>query len=1070
MPKETINLKDKFTREYECLNASQKKAVDRIDGPVLVLAGPGTGKTQLLSVRAANILKKTDVEPENVLILTFTNAGARAMRERLAKIVGNDGYQIEVETFHSFANSIVLESEGAIEFVKEKIQITSVEKVRAIEYLLDNTEGVESLRPFGNPYVHRKEIESRISELKNEGIVPEEFAEEVSKIKADGIRIKEQHLPRLKALALIYREYEKLKNENSSVLFDDRGRIDYDDMILVALEALEKDPALRDSFSAKYRYIMVDEYQDTNGAQLKLLFSMLDDKEQNVCCVGDDDQAIFRFQGATLSNFKVLDEKFPDLVKINLDNNYRSTKEVIETCNSIISKVPTEERMSRKDFVSERSFNSGGIEFTEFLTEEEELSLLIDRIKRLKGVIARDEGLDEDLRARPYNNIAVILRKRDQIITVVDALLKAGIPYATDGEEDIKGEKRVRQMLDVLELSKLDIAGGGDKDLALYNVLSSDYVAADQSDILKIIEYTGRARRKAKRNNEKFDYSSVWSFFVRFMELFGEFKKGNNGKLICPSVQDSKKLAISEKLKLRDPHALHRICWALTRLMKDANTRPVHDVIMKYIEDTALYKFILKRYSDSKVLRIRELRSLVSFVNMIKTADTTDPGLSVNKFAEDLELMKMHGMAVKGELATLSQDGVRVLTAHKSKGLEFYAVFMPFCLEKKSWPVKSKPEVIPIPSEFFQSAERVKEKNRKKLLAFYDELRLFYVASSRAKAHLFYSASPEGKKVTSPFLTDLEIRRTSPAISDEENFLLDYLNNTETDDPLLPAPKVLEDMVRWLTLNPTSLNTFIKCRRKFLYNVVLRLPTKKNQHLVFGNCAHNALEKVYSRYRETGVFPDYRFFRQAFMRHLNYEGVPGALRIWCEARLKKLEEWYDLESKHPVIPIDIEKKLEIKLPGGIVFRGAIDKTEPAGAGAVKVLDYKTGRPYNHIRSIANCRDLSSYECDDYFRQLVSYKFLYDKAFSRKTGLTVKSGVLQFLEPASTSVKKYEMQKGDYIKKELTITEEMTAELSTVIRKTWQNIQRLDFEKLPERETSGASRCSRCDYDSLCWKR
>ena len=142
------------------LNKEQKEAVETLDGPLLIVAGPGTGKTQLLSVRAANIVKRGKASPQNILIVTFTNAAARTMRERLASIMGPDGYNVEVETFHSFANSVVLESEEALNYVKDKIDMRDVEKIRALEYIFDNTAGVEPLKPFGAPYVHLKEIQN----------------------------------------------------------------------------------------------------------------------------------------------------------------------------------------------------------------------------------------------------------------------------------------------------------------------------------------------------------------------------------------------------------------------------------------------------------------------------------------------------------------------------------------------------------------------------------------------------------------------------------------------------------------------------------------------------------------------------------------------------------------------------------------------------------------------------------------------------------------------------------------------------------------------------------------------
>ena len=1055
---------DTFKQHYDRLNDEQKQVVDIIDGPLLVLAGPGTGKTQLLSVRAANILSKKDVLPENILILTFTNAAARAMRDRLARIVGHRGYNVEVETFHSFANSIVLESEGAIKFVKDKIEIGEVEKVRALEYIIDNVKGIKDLRPFGAPYIHRREIEKKISELKNEGILPEDFKKMAGSVKPDGINLEDKHVSRLKELAVIYENYERLKDEDAAVLFDERGRIDYDDMILVALDALKKDEKLSESFRKQYKYIMVDEYQDTNGAQLELLFAIMDPQKPNICCVGDDDQAIYRFQGATLANFRILKERIPSLKSITLKNNYRSTGSIIKLSGEIISQLPEDERISVKDLVSCRDYKEKGIDFLEFMTEEEELGFMISEIKKQAETIRKDKSLEDEEREKPFNNIAVLVRKRAHILKIIDAFLQAGIPYATDGEEDIRQEKRVRQMLDVLELASLGTESIERKSLALYKVLVSDYIGASHSDVLKFISYVNSEKRRARDKGEE-KYKS-FNLFQKFQEHFFKFRKDSENNILAPESGESEELDIAGKLKLEDPHSLHRAAWVIARLVADAATRPVHDILVGYVDDARLYGFILERYENDKVLRVRDLRALVSFINMVKQADLADPALGLQEFMREMDLREVHGMPIKGKMATLSQDGVRVYTAHASKGLEFHTVFLPFCLEQKSWPVRKKGEVVRIPPDIYKSRERVNEKEKIKLLDYYDELRLFYVASSRAKARLVYTATPVEKVIMSRFFEHMSIDPRQASPDDEEKFLGDFLRVESGPDPFEDTGSILKDMVAHLSLNPTSLNNYIQCRRKFLYDNVLMLPGRKNQHLVFGNCAHKALEDTYAYFMEKGRFPGFPVFKDSFKRELEYEGVSDAIKNWCFVKLDQLQDWYARTSRDPVMPLELENKLEISLPEGLVFRGTFDKIEKEAEGALRVVDYKTGKPDKHIKAIRNCRDVFSYECDDYYRQLIAYKMLYERSKGRDTNEVVTKGVLQFLEKTGETVKKYDLEKGAYRDEVVELSDSMVEELEKVLMQCWRGIQALEFGKLPERDES---RCGRCEYDSICWK-
>ncbi len=271
-----------YTKFYKELNREQREAVDTIDGPLLVLAGPGTGKTQLLSVRAGSILTKRKVNPENILILTYTNAAAKAMKERLIRVIGGAGYDIEVSTFHGFANSLIQESEEAANYIGDKIQMDDVERMRVIEYILDSTKGLEDIRPFRAPYTYLKEILQKIGDLKKDGVTPKDLENYLVLKNNAYANLEEKHRKRLLAFAVVYRRYEELKEGVNKDIFDERGRYDFDDMILFATRILKSEPALKDEYRKLYRYIVVDKFQDTNGAQLDFLFTLLDYEKPNL--------------------------------------------------------------------------------------------------------------------------------------------------------------------------------------------------------------------------------------------------------------------------------------------------------------------------------------------------------------------------------------------------------------------------------------------------------------------------------------------------------------------------------------------------------------------------------------------------------------------------------------------------------------------------------------------------------------------------------------------------------------------------------------------------------------------
>ncbi len=1026
------------SRFYKELNDQQKLAVDTIDGPLLVLAGPGTGKTQLLSVRALSILKSAPVKPENILILTYTNSASKAMKERLAKVVGLAGYDIEVGTFHSFANSIIQESEEAANYVADKIPMSDVEQMRAMEYALDNTRGVDEVRPFRAPYTYLSEIIKKISDMKKDGITPADLADYLKDKKSHYHYMDEKYIKRLEALAIIYKVYEELKEGKNKDVFDERGRYDFDDMILFATEALEKERALREEYQKLYAYVMVDEFQDTNGAQLELLFALLDYKNPNLLCVGDDDQSIYRFQGASVGNFKLLSKHFPNLKMLSLKDNYRSSKELIDVSKKIIDLIPSEERMGEKTLKPVRDYRDKEIAFREFTTEAEELVYIVDKVRELKEKIERDVSLSEVERSHPYNNIAILVRKRAYILKIIDAFLRAGIPYATDGKEDISGEKRVKQLLDVLELAHIDPNDHELKDLALYKVLSTDYFRIPHADILRFIGYVNKIREEMGGED-----ITILEEFLKYFSL----KK--------------------DDIRFEKKERLHHAFEVIRHLLEDARAKPVHTILIDFIKGAGLFKFVLKEYADNDILKIRQLRSLGSFVNMVKACDLAKPGASLDDFMAEMKTRKDHELGIQGNLVTLSQTGVRVYTAHGSKGLEFHSVIIPFCLHNKNWPARPIPDKIQMPFDLFRTRQAVREKDMLKQLVLQDETRLFYVAMTRAKSNLIFTASPAEDSVSSLYLDGLDIHKDAPECLEEE-VIEKSLETTDLEDPFIGTEEVLKDIVNNLSLNPTRLNNYITCKRKFLYNDLLKLPGSKKKSLVFGNCVHKALEETYKRYKDKKVFPDFSFFQNAFNRELKFQGVDATMQRDCLNKAKTLRAWLEMAAKSAIMPIGLERKLLVTIGDNIIFTGKYDKVEweDERKGLVRIIDYKTGKPDNHLKNLDRCDDLASPECDGYLRQLVSYKLLFEKDTRESRGKRVGCAALVFIEPLSSDLRKQGYKKGEYITKSIDISDGMVEELEGVIKDAWQNIKQLRFEKLKERDKEI---CGRCDFDAICWE-
>ena len=1022
-----------YNHYYNQLNDKQKAVVDNIEDHVVVLAGPGTGKTQVLSVRTANILKRNNVSSLNILILSFTNAAAGTIRERIVEIIGTDGYFVEVGTYHSLANSIITESEEVSEAFGEKIELQDTERIKLIRYILDNLDNISQIRPFRAPYHYEKAIVKNINILKREGITPSNFSQCLSNISADGEIIQKKHIPKLLQFGKVYRMYEELKDSGGEHVLDERGRYDFDDMIIMATHILNHDKNLGKKYRGKFSYIMVDEFQDTNKAQLNLLLSLIDPEKTNLCVVGDDDQSIYRFQGASIANFRTIKDRFKNLTQITLTENYRSTSEILNTSKKLIEEIPFHKRIAQKSLVPHNRLKSvvfsNGIKSLKFGSLREEISFIVEEIKWL---VKEKLILGDD----PYSDIAILLRTRKDILPVIDAFLQTGIPYVTDGKEDISSHLRVRQLLSALNLV-VNAHNPEHADRYVFELLASDYFEIDVSDMTALLSYVNLKKRKNINENKP----------ITLLEEITSVFSGN-----------------TPPINLKDPLKLHRFSRTIQELIKDSSARPVHQLILQYIKDSGMLEFILAKYETDKILKVRDLRAVSSFIEYVKEQATANPIMTITDLVEDINLQQSYGIGIQGILASSHQKGVRVLTAHSAKGTEFHTVFIPFCIHDKKWPKKPVTDLIPIPQTILQIPESVCSREAMKKLHVYDEIRLFYVACTRAKANLFFTAAPMEKNIPSMFLKNMGIEPQTCLIP-EEHVLRFSIDTVKERPPFLQTDEILKDYVKSISLNPTNVNDYIRCKRYFLYNNLLMLPSEFTEGQVFGICVHKALSKVYQEYKKKRSFPEFEFFENAFNICLKNISPGKRIEQGCLGKIEELRNWYQKKAESPARVLFIEKKLGMIINENIPFAGRFDRIDTVvGSNRnVCVVDYKTGDAYKHIKSITDNNDPLNKDCDPYLHQLIAYKLIME---NQPNPYKITSCKLEFLEPSKRTVKKYNIEEGEYKTLELTITDKMVEDMKKLIIDVWKQIHNLEFEKLAEYDKT---KCENCNFKSVCWE-
>ncbi|MEN9647773.1 MAG: hypothetical protein RLY57_577, partial [Candidatus Parcubacteria bacterium] len=342
-----------FLERYNRLNKAQKEAVDTIEGPVMVIAGPGTGKTSILTLRIANILRQTDTPPSGILAITFTDSGVKSMKQKLREIIGSRADEVRIHTFHGFAASIISEFKEYFVHLSDAVQMTDIDQVELVKHILtDNT--YKDLRPFGNEDFYVDHLLGMIRDAKKDAVTPEMLADfaqtEVKRIESDEASIStrgatkgqlkadaKRAIDKCKRTILASEVYKQYEYRKQHPLAGGKKMMDFDDLIVEVLKALREHEVLLRSIQEKYLYVHVDEHQDTNDSQnaiITLIAAFFD--SPNVFIVGDEKQAIYRFQGASVKNFLQFESLWSDMKVISLEHNYRSHQSILDASFAMI--------------------------------------------------------------------------------------------------------------------------------------------------------------------------------------------------------------------------------------------------------------------------------------------------------------------------------------------------------------------------------------------------------------------------------------------------------------------------------------------------------------------------------------------------------------------------------------------------------------------------------------------------------------------------------------------------------------------------------------------------------------
>ena len=567
------------------LNEPQQRAVACLQGPLLIVAGAGSGKTRVLTFRIANLLEH-GIPPYRILAITFTNKAAREMRERVDALIGDAAQDVWLSTFHSFcARFLRMELEHYGRYAKNFVIYDAADSKGLIRECLKELNIDEKHTAPGA-------VQTHISDAKNRLLDVAAFTAQATDFFAEQV-------------AKIYALYQSKLQQNNA--------LDFDDLLMLTVELLTKNEELRTKYQKKFQYILVDEYQDTNGAQYAIT-KLLAAEHRNICVVGDADQSIYGWRGADMRNIMNFEKDYPEATVILLEQNYRSTKNILAAANAVI-----ENNLTRKKKELWTDNPTGDrITIYEGATEKNEASYIVREVERLHTMFHVK-----------YGDIAVLYRTNAQSRNIEEAFYATGVPYAMVGSVRFYDRREIKDIIAYLRV--------------IYN-------PRDTLSLLRIINVPRRGLGPTS--------------IARMMETAEEYRIS-----LFEVITDAQLLSMIPKLSAKVKLALEEFAAMVFTFMGQLGTRPIHEIVEDVIETSGYAAALEEEKKEDNRDRLENLREFIS------VAKNFDDGAAEgeNGLADFLAQIAL----ISDVDQTEQSDGtVTLMTFHAAKGLEFPAVFM----------------------------------------------------------------------------------------------------------------------------------------------------------------------------------------------------------------------------------------------------------------------------------------------------------------------------------------------------------------------------------------------------------
>lgn len=946
-----------FEREYARLNDAQRKAVEQLEGPVLVIAGPGTGKTQILTIRIGNILLNTDADAKNILCLTYTEPAASNMRKRLLDFIGPTAYEVTISTFHAFCNSVIRENPENFLHYSDFEVISDLEKRQLLLQLLSDLPRENPLYRYNSFYKHDlPDLENLFQTIKKENWEPDRMLEDIiswleSEKQSDKYKYKRsgksyragdfkekqfneiaKRTNRSRAAIELFKKYE--------MAMEAMQRYEFEDMIQWVIRKFESDESLLQKYQEKFQYVLVDEYQDTNGSQNAILFHLMNYFDQpNVFAVGDDDQAIFRFQGANVQNMFDFAERYrPSFVV--LTENYRSSQQILTLAEWVIRK--NAERLVNRDESLNKTLLASGEHaksptkprFIRYPDPKSEVLHIFSQVTRLL-----DEGV-------PPGEIAILFRKNNAAEPYIKLFEAKRIPYVVNRQTDLFEEPLFRHVFNLLQYLYEQHSKPFTGDLFLYQFLHAPFLQPDAGDVARIAFLQRELRDQYRRDPSNAD------------------DQESRPDLSLIHLMGSRQL--QEKAGVRQVDAFLTLAEKLNGLQKSLFDNTPQVYIEKLFSAFGILPFALTLEDKYQALDV-----LQTFFEFVKAESQRQRGLTIPTLVNTLRLCEQNNIRIPVTRMGGMQAGVELSTLHKAKGREFSHVFMINCSQRNWGNLKSTGFVLPDPYR------------REDVFAEEDDRRLFFVGLTRARTGIQVSfSSRENQKEELPCKFAVEMLEAG--LCEEEEWAPgpeQLLELAITD--MSPMKKDFKDLdaaafhrfISGFRLNPTAMSKYLECPLTFYYENVLRIPGARTAVTGYGKAVHYALERWFknkdlSRSNSSDLLISYL---ARGMERCHSHFTKKEFEDYLEEGKQSLVEFVNYFTEDWMKPSSFETEFIISTEcRGVPLSGKLDRVENHN-DSLRVVDFKTGSSSNHEREKPPSESLPY--GGNYWQQMVFYAVL-----------------------------------------------------------------------------------------------